>query len=145
MDEALKTKTIKQVADELGTNKQAVRRSMSRCGISAPPVSGVIRLTEPQYKAIFSDFKARQRVASVPEQMSQLDTSIVSVLQEQISLLQEQLTIKDQQIASLSDALVAAQQTAAAAQALHAGTIQQQLTVESTPPRRRWPWQRKEN
>ena len=47
----------------------------------------------------------------------------------------EQLAVKDKQIeelnarlAEVSSALVAAQQTAQAAQALHAGTIQQQIT-----------------
>ena len=51
-----------------------------------------------------------------------------------IDTLQGQLEVKDRQIeelnarlAEVSAALLAAQQTAAAAQALHAGTIQQQL------------------
>ena len=49
------------------------------------------------------------------------------VLQATIDTLQGQLEVKDRQIEKLTEALVAAQQTAAAAQALHAGTIQQQL------------------
>ena len=60
---------------------------------------------------------------------------MVAVLQTTIDTLQGQLAIKDKQIEALnarlsevSSALVAAQQTAQAAQALHAGTIQQQLT-----------------
>lgn len=40
--------------------------------------------------------------------------------------------MKDRQIEKLTEALAAAQQTAAAAQALHAGTIQQQLITEET-------------
>ncbi len=51
--------------------------------------------------------------------------------------LQGQLEVKDRQIEQqaqtitrLTDALAAAQQTAAAAQALHAGTIQQHLLTE---------------
>lgn len=59
---------------------------------------------------------------------------MIAVLQATIDTLQGQLEVKDRQIEQqaqtitrLSDALVAAQQTAAAAQALHAGTIQQQL------------------
>ena len=54
-----------------------------------------------------------------------------------IDTLQGQLEVKDRQIEQqaqtitrLTDALAAAQQTAAAAQALHAGTIQQQLLGE---------------
>ena len=58
---------------------------------------------------------------------------LVCVLQATIDTLQGQLEVKDRQIEQqaqtitrLTDALAAAQQTAAAAQALHAGTIQQQ-------------------
>ena len=63
------------------------------------------------------------------------NAGVVAVLQTTIDTLQGQLAIKDKQIeelnarlAEVSSALVAAQQTAQAAQALHAGTIQQQLT-----------------
>lgn len=52
---------------------------------------------------------------------------LVCVLQATIDTLQGQLEVKDRQIAKLTEALVAAQQTAAAAQALHAGTMHQQL------------------
>lgn len=59
---------------------------------------------------------------------------MIAVLQATIDTLQGQLEVKDRQIEQqaqtitrLSDALVAAQQTAAAAQALHAGTLQQQI------------------
>ena len=63
----------------------------------------------------------------------------ISVLQATIDTLQGQLEMKDRQIEQqaqtitrLTDALAAAQQTAAAAQALHAGTIQQQLLTGET-------------
>ena len=63
------------------------------------------------------------------------NAGVIAVLQTTIDTLQGQLEIKDKQIeelnarlAEVSSALVAAQQTAQAAQALHAGTIQQQLT-----------------
>ena len=64
---------------------------------------------------------------------------LVCVLQDTIDTLQGQLEVKDRQIEQqaqtitrLTDALAAAQQTAAAAQALHAGTIQQQLITGET-------------
>lgn len=63
------------------------------------------------------------------------NAGVIAVLQTAIDTLQGQLAIKDKQIEDLNArlaesnaALVAAQQTAQAAQALHAGTIQQQLT-----------------
>ena len=56
------------------------------------------------------------------------------MLQGELDRKSEQLAVKDKQIeelnarlAEVSSALVTAQQTAAAAQALHAGTIQQQI------------------
>lgn len=82
---------------------------------------------------------------------------VISVLQATIDTLQGQLEVKDRQIEQqaqtitrLTDALAAAQQTAVAAQALHAGTIQQQLVAgegeelqqeRETVPRRSW-WKR---
>ena len=59
---------------------------------------------------------------------------LVGVLQTTVDTLQAQLAVKDEQIRELnarlaecSTALLAAQETARAAQALHAGTMQQQL------------------
>ena len=85
----------------------------------------------------------------------QRNDGILEVLQTTIDTLHEQLAVKDKQIAELnarlsecSAALVAALQTAQAAQALHAGTIQQQLTGEAAdqpqaapqPPENRKGW-----
>ena len=74
-------------------------------------------------------------IGAVPEQSQ--DAGVVAVLQATIDTLQGQLEVKDRQIEQqaqtitrLTDALAAAQQTAAAAQALHAGTIQQVLACE---------------
>lgn len=67
------------------------------------------------------------------EKTAEVD-GVISVLQATIDTLQGQLEVKDRQIEQqaqtitrLTDALAAAQQTAAAAQALHAGTIKQQF------------------
>lgn len=88
--------------------------------------------------------------------------SIISVLQATIDTLQGQLQVKDIQLsekdrqiaelntrmAEISSALVTAQQTAQAAQALHAGTIKQQLSSGGETPgeqpqkKRKWWWGR---
>ncbi|MEQ2789408.1 hypothetical protein [Flavonifractor plautii] len=72
-------------------------------------------------------------IGAVPEQSQ--EAGVVAVLQATIDMLQGQLAVKDRQIeelnarlAEVSSALLAAQQTAATAQALHAGTIKQQLS-----------------
>lgn len=89
-------------------------------------------------------------VDSLSTKLTEVDgqkNSIISVLQTTIDTLQGQLEVKDHQLATkdkqieqqaqiidrLTDALKAAQQTAAAAQALHAGTIQQQLEDRKKP------------
>lgn len=57
--------------------------------------------------------------------------------------LTEQLAVKDGQIASLGRALEAAQETAKAAQALHAANVQERA-LESSEQKKgrrwRWPW-----
>ncbi len=79
-----------------------------------------------------TDPHTERSIGAVPEQSQ--EAGVVAVLQATIDTLQGQLEVKDRQIEQqaqtitrLTDALAAAQQTAAAAQALHAGTIQQQL------------------
>ena len=76
------------------------------------------------------------------------------MLQKELDHKNEQLSVKDKQIeelnarlAEISSALVAAQQTAQAAQALHAGTIRQQITsgdvakeLEEAPTEERRGW-----
>ena len=143
-------KTIRQIADEIGVSKQAVYKRYKGklytvCAPYAHTEQGVLYLSEQAETLIKQDFlrdgcpngshtdtHTERSIGAVPEQ-SQED-SVVAVLQATIDTLQGQLEVKDRQIEQqaqtitrLTDALAAAQQTAAAAQALHAGTIQQQL------------------
>ena len=80
-----------------------------------------------------TDTHTERSIGAVPEQSQ--EAGVVAVLQATIDMLQGQLAVKDRQIeelnarlAEVSSALLAAQQTAATAQALHAGTIKQQLS-----------------
>lgn len=58
------------------------------------------------------------------------ENQLYVALQKTVDMLQEQLVTKDKQIEALTEALLTAQRTAEAAQALHAGTIQQQLEAQ---------------
>ena len=136
-------KTIRQIADELGVSKQAVYKRFKGklhtvCAPYAHTEQGVLYLEEQGETLIKQDFLQDDRSivahtdthtecsnGAVLEQGQQAD--LMAVLQATIDTLQGQLEVKDRQIEQLTSALVAAQQTAAAAQALHAGTIQQQL------------------
>ena len=144
-------KTIRQIADEIGVSKQAVYKRYkgklyTACAPYAHTVQGVLYLSEQAETLIKQDFlrdgcpngshtdtHTERSIGAVPEQ-SQED-GVVAVLQATIDTLQGQLEVKDRQIEKLTEALVAAQKTAAAAQALHAGTIQQQLTAGELEPK----------
>ena len=143
-------KTIRQIADEIGVSKQAVFKKIKREPLSTSlqglteMVDGRLMVEVDGEKLIKRAF-SESRPSSVNNQLTgvvdNLDDGastkneeetvevdgVISVLQATIDTLQGQLEVKDRQIEKLTEALVAAQQTAAAAQVLHAGTIQQQL------------------
>ena len=140
-------KTIRQIADEIGVSKQAVYKRYKGklhtvCAPYAHTEQGVLYLSEQAETLIKQDFLKDDRsngahtersIGAVPEQSQ--EAGVVAVLQTTIDMLQGQLAVKDRQIeelnarlAEVSSALLAAQQTAATAQALHAGTIKQQLS-----------------
>ena len=137
-------KTIRQIADEIGVSKQAVYKRYKGklhtvCAPYAHTVQGVLYLSEQAETLIKQDFlqndcsnraHTERSIGAVLEQSQ--EAGVVAVLQATIDTLQGQLEVKDRQIEKLTEALAAAQQTAAAAQALHAGTIQQQLITEET-------------
>ena len=136
-------KTIRQIADEIGVSKQAVYKRYKGklytvCAPYAHTEQGVLYLSEQAETLIKQDFlrdgcpngshtdtHTERSIGAVPEQSQ--EAGVVAILQATIDTLQGQLEVKDRQIAKLTEALVAAQQTAAAAQALHAGTMKQQL------------------
>ena len=132
-------KTIRQIADEIGVSKQAVYKRYKGklhtvCAPYAHTVQGVLYLSEQAETLIKQDFlqndcsngaHTERSIGAVPEQSQ--EAGMVAVLQATIDTLQGQLEVKDRQIEKLMEALVIAQKTAAAAQALHVGTLQQRL------------------
>lgn len=161
------TKSIRQIAEELGVSKTAVRKQIVNLGLqsSLRKNGNQFAINEEQEAQIIQAFDGKtetengNRFANKTETGSRTEnhevSDLVSVLQTTVTLLQEQLQVKDQQISQqaqtimkLTDTLAAAQQTAAAAQALHAGTIQHQLSEDAgqddteaepvQPERRSW-------
>lgn len=168
-------KTIRQIADEIGVSKTAVSKQIENLGLrsSLRKNGNQFAIENQQEKLIKMAFrKNKQREIAgenlVSDEQSQTTNAnqsqtenhevcdLVCVLQTTVDTLQEQLSVKDQQIRELnarlaecSTALLAAQETARAAQALHAGTIQQQLSdgedyaasvpdEQAAPNNRRW-------
>ena len=166
-------KTIRQIADEIGVSKQAVFKKIKREPLSTSlqgltaTVDGRLMVEvdgEKHIKKAFSEIApsttdnqltgAVDGLVDAPstknaEKTAEVD-GVISVLQATIDTLQGQLEVKDRQIEQqaqtitrLTDALAAAQQTAAAAQALHAGTIQQQLITGEAGTDQQEPEQKK--
>lgn len=158
-------KTIRQIADEIGVSKTAVNKQIANLGLrSGLRKNGnqfaIDEHQEALIKQAFSE-KSQTEIENQSQTKTQTENhevgGLVCVLQATIDTLQGQLEVKDRQIEQqaqtitrLTDALAAAQQTAVAAQALHAGTIQQQLVAgegeelqqeRETVPRRSW-WKR---
>lgn len=138
-------KTIRQIADEIGVSKTAVSKQIANLGLrSGLRKSGnqfaIDEHQEALIKQAFSE-KSQTEIENQLQTKTQTENhevgDLVCVLQTTIDTLQDQLAVKDKQIeelnarlAEVSSVLVTAQQTAAAAQALHAGTIKQQLSDE---------------
>ena len=135
-------KTIRQIADEIGVSKTAVSKQIANLGLRSGlrKNGNQFAIDEHQEALIKQAFFEKSQIENENQSQTKTQTEnrevgdLVCVLQATIDTLQGQLEVKDRQIEQqaqtitrLTDALAAAQQTAAAAQALHAGTIQQQL------------------
>ena len=158
-------KTIRQIADEIGVSKTAVNKQIANLGLRSGlrKNGNQFAIDEHQEALIKQAFSEKSQTEIENQSQTKTRTEnhevgdLVCVLQATIDTLQGQLEVKDRQIEQqaqtitrLTDALAAAQQTAVAAQALHAGTIQQQLVAgegeelqqeRETVPRRSW-WKR---
>ena len=136
--------TIKQLADELGVSKPTIRNIVSELGIQS-------KLRKVGNRYMLSDAQITQVKLQILKDgvLSESEKTENGIVREQLSILSQQLTVKDNQIQVLQDQLIAkdnqiqilqeqiGQLTAAmesmaaaltGAQALHAGTIQKQLT-----------------
>jgi orotate phosphoribosyltransferase-like protein len=143
-------KTIKQIADEIGVSKTAVRKQIANHGLqsSLRKNGNQFAIDEKQEALILKAFlgKSQTESANHAETKSETSLQLVSVLE----IFQKELEIKNKQIselnarlAEISAALVTAQQTARDAQALHAGMIQQRLTLPEKTERKLWQfWKR---
>ena len=128
---------ITEIAAECGVSEQAVRAWCRRNHV-AKDAKGSFAISEIIKTAIYRHYRVvegNEVSQSAKASCETCETTLIAMLQGELDRKSEQLAVKDKQIeelnarlAEISSALVAAQQTAQAAQALHAGTIQQQLT-----------------
>lgn len=132
------SKTIKQIADELGVNKQKVYRYIKKNHINEALHEALQKNGVKQYdeaaETLIKQGLLRETTSSEAHHEVLQNHINDAVFDAVIEMLRKELEMKNKQIEELNarlndvtEALVAAQQTAQAAQALHAGTIQQQI------------------
>lgn len=125
-------KTVKQIADELGVNKQKVYRFIKRnCISEAHQKNGVMYYDEATETLIYSHFNKISPQSEAHHEVHQ-STSNDAVIDAVIKMLQQELEVKNKQISELTAALENTTASLQAAQALHAGTMQQQLLPEAS-------------
>jgi hypothetical protein len=124
-------KTLKQIADENGLDKQAVYRFVKKAKIEGATSLDVhqkqknrlpLHYNDVAESLILSHFNEKATSGEVHQCASREYVSDVA-FNAVIDTLKSELEAKNRQIESLTVALNIAQQTAAAAQALHARTM----------------------
>jgi len=134
-------KTIKQIADEVGVSKQAIRNQIAKLGLqsSLQKNGNQFAIDEEQEMAIVQSFEkiSQSENAKQTQSNSQTENDPLCVV---VSVLQEQLRVKDEQIAKLTDTIKAQAQSINADRHNElAGTLQMQLTDgETDKPMSRW-------
>ncbi len=160
----LLSKTIKQIADELGVSKTAIRKHMTpefRASYVQTDENGLLYINEDGEKHLKSLRKSPQtKFAETTGNL--VPTDFVAILQEQLKVKDEQIKSlsaqieqlhselaterlkNNEQIAQLTTALENMTESLTAAQALHAADKQQLLMQQSSNDEvpRHW-WQRK--
>lgn len=138
-------KTIKEIAEELGVSKTAVRKKMTDEVKTkfAETVSGTIYIAPEGINIIKSLFKKNESQTKFAEVSENQFTEVSSEVSTVIELLKEELKSKnsliEEQQKSIHELTMALENTTSslqAAQALHAGTMQKQLkstTGETLP------------
>lgn len=139
------SKTIKEVADALGVSKTAVRKYMDddfRRKHTETNRNGVITIDSDGCNLIAESMGKRWEQLepienTVPESDENtanvtIPRSVLTMLEEQLRQKDAQLASKDQQIADLTATVRAQAESLQAAQALHAGTMQQQMLSDGS-------------
>lgn len=152
--------TIKQLANQLGVSKTTISKAISALGLQGElkRFGNKYLLSEVQIESVktqiekpktqTTNHKMQTNSENVGIEVPKMQTesektqtenqkALIEVLQKQLALLNEQLSIKDgqikayqEQIRILTDSLHDATVALTAEQALHAGTIQRQLTEQ---------------
>lgn len=105
------SKTIKQIADEIGVSKTAVRKKMTTEVKTkfSETIGNTVYISEQGEKLIKSAF-VKTNENHVSENQTETISTLVSVLQKELQIKNEQLATKDKQISELQKLLDQQQQ-----------------------------------
>ena len=139
--------TVKQFADQAGVSTQRIYQLLTKSlqpfckcdgGIKYLSVEGLRLFNKENLQEIANE--KTSDLQGVANFENELLKETIAALKQQLTVKDEQLSTRDKQITDLTAALVSAQEqhkaltdALAAAQALHAGTIQERLTVAEQP------------
>ena len=147
--------TIKQLANQLGVSKTTISKAISALGLQGElkRFGNKYLLSEVQIESVKTQIANQKSQTAGQKSQTENQNALIEVLQkqltllngqlnikddqirthqEQIRLLQEQIVSKDKQIEQITVAMENITAALTASQALHAGTIQQQLTEQNS-------------
>ena len=139
--------TIKDLADQLQVSKPTITNVISALGILPTRSGNKYILSGDQVEQITTQIAKRRNAKSqndfqklqsdFQKSQNQNEKLLIELLQQQLATkdrqiaeYQEQIKVYQRQIDKLTDSLNDTTQALSAAQALHAGTIQKQLTAQ---------------
>lgn len=151
-------KTIRQLAEELGVTKPTIAKAIRELDIEPQKIGNRNELSDGQCEQIKIQISKKSQISDLQksptgtqESPTGTEKTLISLLETQMTALQaelseknRQLAVKDEQIENLTSSNAALTSTIQsmteqqshltealrAAQALHAGTIQERLTVQ---------------
>lgn len=119
--------TVQQFADAAGISKQAVYKALNnKLQPFVQLVDGKKMLQNKALREVYG-IEVDQRESQPNGNQSQPLEALIAMLQKELEAKNAQLEAKDRQIEQLTSALENTTSSLQAAQALHAGTMQQQL------------------
>lgn len=123
--------TVKEFAERAGISTQRVYQLLAG---DLQEYCKVIASTKYVHISALERFEKKQTCKDLQEELTPLAKALqdqIDTLQKHNDLLTQQLEVKDRQISTLTESLQATTAALTSAQALHAGTIQGQLTMQS--------------
>lgn len=123
------SKTVLQLANEIGIPKQRLYRYIKNHITDVHQIDGVMYIDDAVESLIKSQLLKDNTSSDVHHEAHHdaVTDAVVEMLRKELEVKNEQIKSLNERLAETTAALLTAQQTAQVAQALHAGTIRQQI------------------